>query len=116
MNATRTKEDNNGFRSALSSGTNVLISDHYTIKITHKNPGWKFSAISVIMTSVYQENLRIFIGRSSDTIGETFELKRQTPRRIVLDWHNLDNLTIGCVNASSLDECNIMAYDDFILD
>ena len=113
MNTSRTPD--NTFKNCVTSGTNVLFTDHHTIKITHKNVAWRFSFISVMMTSVFQDNLHVFIGRSSDTDGRSVELRRQIPKRIVLDWHNLDNITIGCVD-SSITESNIIAFDDFILD
>ncbi len=108
------------FKKAVISEPNIMITDGDTIMIRHKNPGWRFSLISIVMMSVYQLNMRMSITRSGDN-GKDWEprivgLQMGIPRLVVLDWHNLDNVTIGCVQPDSSVECGIVAYDNIILD
>lgn len=103
------------FKTIAVSPPNVMTVDKDEITITHKNKGWRFSFISVVMTNVYQQNIRMYISRGKDWPVYPVNLQMRIPRLITLDWHNIDNITIGCVDPDS-DDCGYVAYDNFILD
>ncbi len=103
------------FKTIAMSPPNVLVANEAEFLIKHKNEGWRFSFINVVITSVYHQNIRMFISRGEDWPRRIVELQMRIPRLIVLDWHNIDNITIGCVNPGG-DDCGYVAYDNFVLD
>lgn len=103
------------FKTIAMSPPNVLVANEVEFLIRHKNEGWRFSFINVVMTAIYQQNIRMYISRGGNWPIQYVNLQMRIPRLIVLDWHNIDNITIGCVNPGT-DDCGYVAYDNFVLD
>jgi len=100
------------------SRPNVLLSTGESLSISYQSSGSKsFSLLNFYMTSVYLNNLAIFVNTFNNGAlvnRTTITLPLQVPTQIVVNAKNIDVVLIGCVNPD-YNNCYPFVYDDFSL-
>lgn len=76
-----------------------------------------FAAVNVYMTSIYIDNMQIFVNTSLygiQTSTTIITLRISVPTLVTINHNGINQLTVSCVNPS-LDTCAHIAYDNLQL-